>query len=85
MGDRYYVPVKCPVCGHEDEAYYAPTCEMTTYTCDCGNVIDLEKLTGITREDASNADLIQKLIDKMLANPLVREVSLPETWTGQAS
>jgi hypothetical protein len=78
MGDRYFVPVKCSVCGHEDEAYYAPTCEMTTYTCKCGNVIDLEELTGITREDASNADVIQGLIDAMLGNPLVRTVDLPE-------
>ena len=33
MGTRWIIPVKCPNCGHEDEAYYAPSCGFTTWQC----------------------------------------------------
>ena len=60
MGDRYIMDVTCPKCGACDNGvYYAPTCEFTTHRCSkCGHIIDLEEYTGITYEDASNADVI---------------------------
>ena len=64
MGDRYVLNVTCPVCGFEDwEAYYAPTCGVLDWVCPtCHHKVDLEKLTGITYEDASNIDLINEQI-----------------------
>ena len=66
MGDRFILTVICPKCGHEDnDVYYAPTCGFLTWTCKCGHVIDLEKLTGISYDDASNKDLIEEIINKI--------------------
>jgi hypothetical protein len=67
MGNRYYVDVTCPKCDtKEEEVYYAPTCGFLTWTCpSCGCVVDLEKLTGISYEDASNLDLIQEICEKV--------------------
>jgi ribosomal protein S27E len=64
MGDRYFIPVNCPDCGYIDkEAYYAPTCGFLTWTCpNCKHVVDLEELTGISEEDASNAAEIQRIV-----------------------
>lgn len=61
MGDRYILTVVCPNCGTEDDdVYYAPTCGFLTYTCaKCGTVIDLEVYTGISAEEASNAEIIE--------------------------
>lgn len=65
MGDRYILTVKCPKCGHEDDnVYYAPTCGFTEHKCSCGHIVDLEKLTGITYEEASNRAEIEELCRK---------------------
>jgi endogenous inhibitor of DNA gyrase (YacG/DUF329 family) len=65
MGDRYFLTVKCPQCGViTEDVYYAPTCDFFDFTCKCGNVIDLEKYTGITYEDASNLSEITKLVEE---------------------
>ena len=65
MGDRYHIESPCTVCGSVEEMYYAPTCGFTHHTCSkCGNVVDLEALTGITYEDASNRDEIEELCKK---------------------
>ncbi len=65
MGDRYLIDVTCPICGrHEEELqYYAPTCEITEFTCDCGHVIDPAVYTGIGYKEASNKDLIESIIE----------------------
>lgn len=43
MGTRYNVPVKCTGCGHEDEAYYAPTCGIETWHCPkCGKTFEFD-------------------------------------------
>jgi endogenous inhibitor of DNA gyrase (YacG/DUF329 family) len=65
MGDRYFLTVKCPKCGQVDnEVYYAPTCDFTTHKCKCGQIIDLEEYSGISYEEASNRDVVAKLIRK---------------------
>lgn len=65
MGTRYLITVECPACGHrETDVYYAPTCGFVTHTCKCGCVIDLEEYTGISEEEASNADLIEEIVGK---------------------
>ncbi len=68
MGDRYYLTVTCPECGFsEDDVYYAPTCGFVTWECrECGHTVDLEELTGITYEEASNRDLVQDLARSIL-------------------
>ena len=64
MGTRYFLTVKCPVCGHQDQdVYYAPTCGFVDWTCGCGHVVDLEKLTGISYEEASNLVEIEAIIE----------------------
>ena len=64
MGTRYFVDVTCPECGHEEkEVYYAPTCGFTEYICKCGHVVDLGEYTGISYEEASNADLIKRICE----------------------
>lgn len=66
MGDRYFLSIKCPECGHEDgDVYYAPTCGFTEWKCKCGYVVDLEAHTGISFEDASNKDEMQSAINKL--------------------
>jgi len=55
MGDRYYITVTCECGVEERDVYYAPTCGFTHWTCDvCGEVIDLEEYTGISKGEASN-------------------------------
>lgn len=62
MGDRYFISVTCPKCTYEEkEVYYAPTCGLTTWTCECGYVVDLEEYTGITEAEASNREEIAVL------------------------
>lgn len=66
MGDRYILTLTCPSCGEKQEdVWYAPTCGVLTFTCGCGEVIDLAKLTGITREDASNRDVLDSMIKRL--------------------
>jgi len=70
MGDRYFIPVECPVCGNVDEdVYYAPTCDFTDHNCTkCNELIDLMELTGITYEDASNLTEIEALVEIIAAD-----------------
>jgi len=67
MGDRYFLTVLCPECGAKHlDVYYAPTCEINTFRCPCGNIIDLEEYSGISYEDASNASEIKAIADGWL-------------------
>lgn len=63
MGDRYILTQICPKCKYFcDDVYYAPTCGINTWTCPkCKTIVDLEKETGITKEDASNIDIIKNI------------------------
>jgi hypothetical protein len=62
MGDRYFISVRCTKCGvFADDVYYAPTCGFIDHKCECGEVIDLEKYTGISAEEASNIDTINEI------------------------
>lgn len=66
MGDRYFLTVKCPKCGAVGtDVYYAPTCGIKSWECKCGEVVDLEKDTGIAEADASNADAIDAILKSM--------------------
>lgn len=66
MGTRYFLTVTCPECGCvDDNVYYAPTCGFTEHTCNCGHITDLEEHTGISYEDASNADLLVAIVAGM--------------------
>lgn len=68
MGDRYFISVICPKCSTvEDDVYYAPTCGFTEWECPgCGVKVDLAEYTGISYEDASNQEEIERLmIDKL--------------------
>lgn len=60
MGDRYILEIKCKKCGYfDDDVYYAPTCGIVDWICPkCKKEVDLEKLTGISYDDASNLDII---------------------------
>jgi len=64
MGDRYFLTVTCPKCEYwQSNVFFAPTCGFTTWECPkCGCVVNLEELTGITYEDASNLTEIEELI-----------------------
>lgn len=63
MGTRYLLSVECPKCKIiDDDVYYAPTCGFLTFKCKCGYEIDLEKYTGISYENASNASEIAEII-----------------------
>ena len=68
MGERYFLTVTCPKCGFTDnDVYYAPTCGFTEFVCpECEHVVDLEKLTGISYDDASNAAGIETLIEGLI-------------------
>jgi len=65
MGDRYFLTVTCPQCQYiEYNVYYAPTCGFIKWDCpSCGAEVDLEKLTGISYEDASNREEIKKIVE----------------------
>lgn len=65
MGDRYIGEIKCPACGHEDEYYYAPTCGFNEWICTkCDKVVNLEEYTGISKEEASNKDVIKDIYEQ---------------------
>ncbi len=68
MGDRYILEVTCPNCNdHDDSVYYAPTCGFTVWRCKkCGKEFDLELLTGISSEDASNAEQIKSIVSSIM-------------------
>lgn len=60
MGDRYFLTVRCPECS-DGEVYFAPTCGFTKWVCPmCDHEVDLYQYTGITYEEASNANLIME-------------------------
>ncbi len=66
MGNRYFITIKCPRCDHvDDNVYYAPTCGIVYHTCQCGYVTDLETMTGIFHEEASNKGQIEKICKKV--------------------
>ncbi len=67
MGDRYIISVECPKCDEfMDDVYFAPTRDFITKACDeCGHIIDLVEYTGITCEDASNADVFQEILNEV--------------------
>ena len=67
MGDRYILEVLCPNCGIlHDNIPYAPTCGWTEFVCsNCKHCVDLEEYTGISYEDASNADIMEQIIDEV--------------------
>jgi len=67
MGTRYFVYVECPICGMEEEdVYYAPTCGFVEWTCpQCGHIVDLAELTGISYEDASNRGAIKEIVQEL--------------------
>jgi hypothetical protein len=58
--------VSCPDCGLEDhDAWFAPTCGATEWHCpQCGCIVNLVELTGITAEDASNISEIEQAISR---------------------
>lgn len=63
MGTRYVVTVMCPNCGRiHNDVYYAPTCGFLWHKCDCGTKINLSKWTGISYEDASNLERIERIV-----------------------
>jgi hypothetical protein len=63
MGTRYFITVICPQCGHEElDVYYAPTCGLASYICTCGFEVDLEEVTGISYDEASNREEIEAAI-----------------------
>ena len=67
MGDRLIIEIKCAACGDTQDVYYAPTCDFTTHTCsNCGNVIDIEQVTGISAESLSSKDAIDVLVDAII-------------------
>ena len=69
MGNRYELTVTCPACnfvGHD--VPFAPTCGFVHWVCpECDHTVDLVEETGITYEDASNADEINAIIDTFIA------------------
>ena len=60
MGIRWILEVICPQCGFEDDDVpFAPTSDFVNWKCpECGFVVDLMAMTGISYEDASSADEI---------------------------
>ncbi len=51
MSTRYFLSGSCPKCRrHYDDVYYAPTCGIVEWQCQCGHVIDLEKVERAVEE-----------------------------------
>ena len=78
MGTRYFLTVVCECGVEEEDVCYAPTCGFVSHTCSgCGAVIDLEKRTGITYEDASNvAEIEAAIAETMKQNPEMLPLAL---------
>lgn len=54
MGDRYFLDIVCPQCGHTDVAYYAPTSGLLHWYCPyCIHEVDLELYSGINAESTA--------------------------------
>lgn len=68
MGDRYFLEMTCSKCKFVDnDVYFAPTCGFSKWKCpDCGEVVNLEKFTGITKEAASNKEEIREIMNKII-------------------
>ena len=68
MGTRWILPVTCPKCGFaDDDVYFAPTCGFVSWRCPkCECEVDLVALTGISYEDASNADEIAEICRRII-------------------
>ena len=66
MGIREILEVTCPQCGFEDDDVpFAPTCDFVTWKCpECGFVVDLMAMTGISYEEASNADEMAEMCSR---------------------
>lgn len=65
MGDRYFLTVRCNCGTVGEEVYYAPTCGIVDWTCPgCGDVMNLEEYTGITKEEASTLDEMKALFPR---------------------
>jgi transposase-like protein len=73
MGDRYFITVICPKCGEaENDVYYAPTCGFLAWKCPkCKKRVNLEKYTGISKEDASNRVEIEALVKSLIKTPAI--------------
>jgi ribosomal protein L37AE/L43A len=66
VGDRYFVEIECPKCGHKEEAYYAPTCGFKDWHCPkCHALVDLAEYTGITEAECSNRDAIERIVQEL--------------------
>ena len=79
MGDRYFIDITCPneECRfHKNDVYYAPTCGFVEWVCPrCGLTVDLSKYTGISKEDASNLDVITSLIEEAKVHELEKRLA----------
>lgn len=54
MGDRYFLTLDCPYCGHMNEdVYYAPSCDFIDHKCEkCGHMFDIEMtFVAVAREE----------------------------------
>jgi hypothetical protein len=81
MGDRYVLEITCPKCGFfDDEVPYAPTCGFVSWKCQCGHLVDLEQLTGISYEETSNAEVIEQLVKQTSKSETLREYLRKEIW-----
>ncbi len=58
MGNRYWLTVICPVCGHvTHQIYHGPNRHFVRFTSRCGDVVDF----GESVEDASSEEEIARL------------------------
>ena len=74
MGDRYYLDVTCPFCGHYQDGHgdemfmgvwYAPTSGFMTHNCEkCGKTIDLEQYSGIDAESTASTEYGVKAVQE---------------------
>ena len=76
MGIREILEVTCPQCGFDDDDVpFAPTCDFVTWKCpECGFVVDLMAMTGISYEDASSAGEIAEICDKFRIESTFRKL-----------
>ena len=80
MGDRYVMEIECPKCNKANkDVYFAPTCGFTHFKCECGHIIDLVGMTGITPEKASNREEISRIIADVATGNVSIERVLEDT------
>lgn len=75
----------CNECGtkHQD-VWYAPTCDVKEFTCDnCDFVIDLERYTGISEEEASNRDVIDGVARASWESVSPVRLSVARVWSAR--